>query len=45
MRNPLAIVLSFASLQLTAQTSQNHNESAEIWYQQAANRTHQLGSD
>lgn len=45
MRNPLAIVLCFASLQLTAQTSQNHNESAEIWYQQAANRTHQLGSD
>ena len=45
MRKPLAIVLCFASLQLLAQTSQNSNESAEIWYQQAANRVHQLGSD
>jgi alkaline phosphatase len=44
MRNLVAIVLCFASLQLAAQPTLNSEESAQYWFKQGANRAHQLNT-
>lgn len=44
MKKPTAIVLCFISLQLAAQSSPSTKESAQIWYQQGAERAHQLNA-
>lgn len=44
MKKPTAIVLCFISLQLAAQSSPSTKESAQIWYQQGAERAHHLNA-
>ena len=44
MKKPTAIVLCFISLQLAAQSSPSTQESAQIWYQQGAERAHHLNA-
>ncbi|MGL4834168.1 MAG: alkaline phosphatase, partial [Shewanella sp.] len=42
MKKPTAIVLCFISLQLATQSTHATQESAQIWYQQGAERAHHL---
>lgn len=44
MKKPTAIVLCFISLQLAAQSTRATQESAQIWYQQGAERAHHFNA-